>query len=214
MIKHDVICISDLHLGSKICNKKKILFFLNEIKCNHLILNGDILDSNYPKLGKTEWEILFKLKELSLQTQVIWIQGNHDAKAKSIAEMLTVRYENKIILSDILFLHGHQWDNFINEWKFITYLSDKIYYFLQYVDKTHVVAHKLKLIAKHITKSSKTIKESGPHYLSCLPHVKHFCCGHTHHPEAEPPYWNCGCWTERTCHYLAVDGETIKLHSY
>ena len=47
---NDAIIISDIHLGSNVCQSKTLISFLEKIECgeidtNQLIINGDLFDS-------------------------------------------------------------------------------------------------------------------------------------------------------------------------
>src|SRR5262249_46317008 len=108
-------------------------------------------------------------------------------------------------------------DAFIDAHPILTYIGDKIYNFLQWMDRSHRFAK----LAKH---GSKT-------FLRCVSKVeegatdlarKRGCyaaiCGHTHaacaHVEQPTPYFTSGCWPELPCSYLTVVDGAVQLHDF
>ena len=76
-MKSDVIIISDLHLGSHICQDEKILKFLQtiEFRTDHLIINGDLFDNwNFSRLSYNHWKILKTIRKASEKIHVTWIR--------------------------------------------------------------------------------------------------------------------------------------------
>ena len=53
-MKYKTVVISDLHLGSKASRRDDIIKFLDDIKTDTLILNGDIVDGWALKRG-SKW---------------------------------------------------------------------------------------------------------------------------------------------------------------
>jgi UDP-2,3-diacylglucosamine pyrophosphatase LpxH len=87
-MKNDIIIISDLHLGSHICQSQKLLRFLQsiELRTQHLIINGDLFDNwNFTRLLDTHWQILKTIRKVSEKIKVTWIAGNHDGPADIVS---------------------------------------------------------------------------------------------------------------------------------
>jgi UDP-2,3-diacylglucosamine pyrophosphatase LpxH len=87
-IGYKCVVLSDLHLGMKDCKPKRILNFLDTIKTDLLILNGDIIDIDAMRRG-SKWKdkhmkVLIKLLDISRHTEVIYIRGNHDDEVKDL----------------------------------------------------------------------------------------------------------------------------------
>ncbi len=228
----DVLVISDLHLGSDNCQAKSLTQFLEEIrrgkrKTKSLILNGDLFDSmDFRRLNKHHWRVLSLLRKLSDQIEIIWINGNHDGPAEFISHLLGVNVYDEYILESgqkrILFLHGHRFDEFIDNHPFVTAFADWIYRILQKIDQSHSFAKYAKQRSKTFLRCAQKIEADSKEYarkLNCLA----ICCGHTHHAQTsnqgitnfdQIEYFNSGCWTEKPCHYLAISEGKIELCSY
>jgi UDP-2,3-diacylglucosamine pyrophosphatase LpxH len=70
-IKNDIVVVSDIHLGSDICQCSKFVKFLTNLNTKTLIINGDLFDSwDFRKLRKDHWKILKKLRQLSDTTHM------------------------------------------------------------------------------------------------------------------------------------------------
>ena len=73
------IIVSDLHIGSRYFLHENFMQFLNNIPQEvEFILNGDIIDNSYAKLGLADQQILDRFREISLRQKVVWVRGNHD----------------------------------------------------------------------------------------------------------------------------------------
>ncbi|HRX83822.1 MAG TPA: UDP-2,3-diacylglucosamine diphosphatase [Phycisphaerae bacterium] len=77
------VWISDLHLASPAAQPERVHSFLDQIKCDHLYLVGDIIDV-WALRKKWHWprqynEVLHKLLKRSRKgAKVVYIPGNHD----------------------------------------------------------------------------------------------------------------------------------------
>lgn len=131
--KTHTLIISDFHLGSKVSRSEDLIKFLNSFKFKKLILLGDIFESlNFRKLNKDDWELLSLLGNISRESKVIWVAGNHDAGLTDFFTSLTDvrvrnvykwKYQNKKYLA----IHGHQFDNFLVNNAFISFLANQVY---------------------------------------------------------------------------------------
>jgi UDP-2,3-diacylglucosamine pyrophosphatase LpxH len=224
---YDAVIISDIHLGSDNCQAKYLVHFLESIRhgtmpTKRLILNGDVFDSiDFRRLKKQHWRILSLLRKLSDEIEITWINGNHDGPAEIVSHLLGVTCSDEIIVESgdakILFLHGHRFDEFISRYPVLTWFADRIYHYLQKIDKTHYFAKLAKRNSKIFLRCAQKIEADS---------IKHaarkgctaVCCGHTHLPVANAVgtigYFNSGCWTEKPCHYLTVRDGIVELRSY
>jgi len=223
----DAIVLSDIHLGSSNCQAKSLVRFLEkvadeEIVTSRLVLNGDVFDSiDFRRLNKNHWKVLSLIRKLSDRIEIIWVSGNHDGSPDLISHLLGVTVEEETVLKsggrDILFLHGHRFDDFIDAHPILTWVGDCIYLFLQWLDKTHSFAKLAKKGSKTFLRCAQKIEDGAIEYAR-KKGCKTVCCGHTHHAVAkcELPiaYYNSGCWTELPCTYLAVRDGQVELHSY
>jgi UDP-2,3-diacylglucosamine pyrophosphatase LpxH len=223
----DAIVLSDIHLGSGNCQAKSLTRFLEkladeEIATARLVLNGDVFDSiDFRRLNKNHWKVLSMIRKLSDRMDIIWISGNHDGDPELISHLLGVTVKNEWVLTsggrEILFLHGHLFDDFIDAHPFLTWVGDCIYLLLQWIDKSHSFAKLAKKGSKTFLRCARKIEEGA------IEHARKkgcdaVCCGHTHHAVAKSElplaYYNSGCWTELPCTYLTVRGGHVELHSF
>lgn len=222
---HDAIIISDLHLGSNICQAKQILKFLNLIEnqsnfTHRLILNGDVFDSwDFRRLCKNQWKVLSKLRKLSDEIQIIWINGNHDGPAEIISQLLGIEVLEEIIFESgdkkVLVLHGHIFDDFIADYPILTCMADQVYRWLQ---KIHIYwARKAKKCSKTFLRCSDKIERDAKKY-AIAKKCQIVCIGHTHlaktsHQEGIE-YLNSGCWTELPCSYISIKNGEAALNYF
>jgi UDP-2,3-diacylglucosamine pyrophosphatase LpxH len=222
----DAVCISDLHLGSDICQVRLLESFLRDVKCqdiktDQLVLNGDVFDSwDFRRLKKRHWRVLSLLRKMSDNIRVVWVAGNHDGPAELISQLIGVEVVNAYYLisggRSIYFHHGHRYDTFIDAHPYLTWWADRIYWVLQKLDPSFRLARNAKQASKTFMRNSAIIEEKSRDYAKRHQHHA-VCCGHTHHAVSKtesPGYFNSGCWTELPCTYLAVDNGQIELRDY
>ncbi len=223
----DAVILSDIHLGSDNCQAKALVEFLESIddkrlRTKRLILNGDVFDSiDFRRLKKTHWKVLSEIRKLSDDIEVIWVAGNHDGSAEIVSHLVGVRVVDEIIVESdgrkVLFLHGHQFDQFIERYPITTWLADTAYRLLQRLDKSHNFAKLAKRRSKVFLRSSDKIREGAVEH-AWKQGCDAVCCGHTHLAmelnQRPVSYYNSGCWTEKPCTYLILDKGQVTLHSY
>lgn len=224
---YDAVVISDIHLGSDNCQAKHLAHFLGSVRrgpmaARRLILNGDVFDSiDFRRLKKHHWRILSEIRKLSDEIEVVWINGNHDGPAEIVSHLLGVACADEIVVESggrkILLLHGHRFDEFISRYPLITWVADRVYNFLQKIDKSHSFAKFAKRRSKTFLRCAQKIEADSVRYAA-KKGCDAVCCGHTHHPVANTTgpvhYFNSGCWTEKPCHYLTVRDGVVELASY
>lgn len=224
---YDAVVISDIHLGSENCQAKYLVHFLESIRhgpmsTKRLILNGDVFDSiDFRRLKKQHWRILSLIRKLSDEIEITWINGNHDGPAEIVSHLLGVTCSDEIIVhsgsSNILFLHGHIFDEFISRYPLITWFADRVYNFLQKMDQSHYFAKLAKRKSKTFLRCAQKIETESVRYAA-KKGCDAVCCGHTHLPVAHTDgpvrYFNSGCWTEKPCHYLTVLDGIVELKNY
>ncbi len=223
----DAVAISDLHLGSANCQAKYLTHFLaalrkGQIDTKTLILNGDVFDDfDFRRLKKRHWKVLSELRRLTANTSVVWLNGNHDGPAEFVSHLLGVECADEFVIESggkrVLFLHGHQFDEFIARRPLVTWAADRLYRIAQRLDPTHGVARFLKRNSKTFLRSTAKIR-AGAVARAVDRGCQIVCCGHTHLPVAsdeEPAaYYNGGCWTERPCHYLTLRDGCVSVEAY
>jgi UDP-2,3-diacylglucosamine pyrophosphatase LpxH len=223
----DAVIISDLHLGSGVCQAKAVVDFLEDIhhrrtRTKRLILNGDVFDSiDFRRLKKSHWKVLSLLRKLADEMEVTWVCGNHDGTADIVSHLLGLEVVDEIVVPSgdkrVLFLHGHQFDQFIERHPFATRFADNLYRFMQKIDRSHRFAKMAKRRSKTFLRSTEKIRAGAVNRAKELG-ADVVCCGHTHlavaFPEDPLPYFNSGCWTETPCHFLTLADGVVTLNAY
>lgn len=217
----DAIVISDLHLGSPNCQARQLEAFLEEVPrlARRLVLNGDVFDSkDFRRLTKHHWRCLSAIRRMSDDVEVSWVRGNHDGHADHISCLLGVEVADECRFESggrrVLALHGDVFDAFISNHPWATYFGDCVYHAVQWVDRTHAVARRLKRLCKSYMRNSEVVRARA------IDHARArgfdlVLCGHTHRAEGGLDYGNSGCWTEAGhCTYLAVDGGEAVLKGW
>lgn len=221
---YDAIVISDIHLGSDNCQARELVQLLDSIRrgsmpTRRLILNGDVFDSiDFRRLNKRHWKVLSELRKLSDEVEITWINGNHDGPAEIVSHLLGVNCSDEIAVESggrtILFLHGHRFDEFISRYPLITWIADRVYNFLQRIDKSHSFAKFAKRRSKTFLRCAAKIERDAVRYAARKGYDA-VCCGHTHHAAANRDgpvhYFNSGCWTEKPCTWLTVRNGWIEV---
>src|SRR5471030_1275913 len=97
------VILSDVHLGTAECKVHEVNHFLRTVRCEKLILNGDIIDA-WQLRRAGQWTkahtrfIRIVLKKLEKRdTQVIYLRGNHD---DILASFLPLDFENLRVVED------------------------------------------------------------------------------------------------------------------
>jgi len=187
-----------------------------------LILLGDIFeDLDFNRLKKEHWSFLSAIRKLSnpkRNTEVIWVEGNHDAGLSKItSHFLGVKvykeYAFRLNGKKILTVHGHQFDRFLNENVIISNIAS---YFYDSIQKYGGEKQKLARWIKG--KSKGWLRLAGKIALSAAEYAAQrgfnvVICGHTHQPaseyfdEMQIQYFNTGCWTDIPSSYIVIDNE-------
>lgn len=214
----ETIIISDLHLGSKSCYVDSIISFLKNIPTtNRLILNGDVIESIECRLLPGHWEVLHILQSLNKKgIEVVWVKGNHDISAESIAKLINITFQKEYIFEinnkKYLCMHGHQWDIF-TEYPICTWMADKFYYYSKQINLE--LSRKLKSKTKVWALCCENVKW-GICKLKSQKNIDWAFCGHTHIAEIDHDlrYANSGSWTEE-CNWISIDtNENILLNTF
>ena len=223
----NTIIISDIHLGSDVCQSKKLKEFFIQIEQNiipadQIIINGDLFDSwDFRKLKGSHWKVLSYIRSLAKTKKIVWINGNHDGPAEIISHLIGVDFLEEYFFQSgdkkILALHGDIFDNFISKYPILTKLADCVYRKIQQIDKSFYLAKLAKKSSKTFLKCSEQIQQKAKNY-ALKKGVDVICCGHTHLPisdlSSNVKYFNSGCWTELPCTYIAICEGQIELKNF
>ena len=79
MLEANTLIVSDIHLSSNYSRIDELLFILHSWKYDRLILLGDIFESlNLKRFSASQLEFVSLIRNLTSDTEVIWVEGNHD----------------------------------------------------------------------------------------------------------------------------------------
>jgi len=223
-IKAHTIIISDLHLGSSVSRSQKVIDFLQSAQFRKLILLGDVFESlNFEKLKAADWQLLFLISEFSKEKKVRWVEGNHDKGLIKIFSAFTGAQAYKVYhwqykKKKYLAIHGHQFDYFLINNYFLSYLANLIYNFIQLIDfKDKRISRFIKRKSKGWLKLSQKVAKRALWY-AYLRKVDFIFCGHTHRADKKRKrgiwYYNSGCWTDIPATFITIDENKIKIGKY
>jgi putative phosphoesterase len=184
-----ILCLSDIHLGSPICQADLTLEILEKEKYDKLIICGDLLDSyNIHRLCKKQWKILSTLRKITKTKQCVFIKGNHDKDIETVSCLLGLDFkeEYELVVGEkrLLFVHGDRWDTFINKKPLLTDLAGAVYYALQKIDKKQVFTRKIKQKIKTWHNAAYELTKRVAQYSSNR-YYDAVIFGHTHVPNHE-----------------------------
>jgi UDP-2,3-diacylglucosamine pyrophosphatase LpxH len=220
---YDCLVISDLHLGSLVCQAKLLEEFL-EWAVNHagqLVINGDIFDDlNFKRLTKRHFACLKVIRRNSDRDdfRLVWVRGNHDGPADIISHIVGVEILDEYVYRNdklaLLILHGDQFDTFITQYKWLTEISCGLFYLIQKW-MPHRTARWVRRISKRWQRNSQLVESRAIEYARGRGY-SFVTCGHTHLPMASVvegvQYINTGTWTEAPpCPFLSVRGRDVRL---
>lgn len=214
---NDAIIVSDIHLGSNICQSKSLQKFLDNLPATQrLIINGDLFDSwDFRRLKRNHWKILETLRRISKNTKLVWLKGNHDNDAENVSHLIGAAFSNELMINSdkkfFLILHGDIFDKFITNHPILTKIADYFYRVIQYFDAYWNTNYYYSSLAKRNSKTflrcSEQICERAKMYGS-IHHADFVICGHTHHAmintNGNVHYYNGGSWTEQNCSYITI----------
>lgn len=222
LICYDVILISDIHLGSPMCQARELDEFLSRIRVRYLILAGDIFDDlKFNRLQHWHWQALSRIRKISDHCEVIWLRGNHDTvSAKTLSHLLGVEVRHHFSWMDygcrFFAIHGDRWDTFIYKHQTITALLTWSYNNLQLLNirRTRRIAKWLKKRAKLLTRNNDAVMLGALAYAEKMGLDAVFC-GHTHMAMLTRVgniiYGNDGTWQSDDPHFIGIRNTRVEL---
>jgi UDP-2,3-diacylglucosamine pyrophosphatase LpxH len=220
---YDCLVISDLHLGSDVCQARLLEDFLNWAAehSRMLVINGDIFDDlNFKRLTKRHFSCLRVIRRHSDRPdfRLIWIRGNHDGPAEIVSHIVGVEILDEYVFANdhvrLLMIHGDQFDHIITNHKVITTLASGLFYYIQKW-MPHRAARWIRRTSKRFQRNSQVVQKGAIDYARSRD-CTHVTCGHTHLSLTAAhdgfSYFNTGTWTEHPpCPFLAVRGGQVEL---
>jgi len=220
---YDCIVISDLHLGSAVCQARLLEEFLVWAfsHCRTLVINGDIFDDlNFKRLSKRHFACLKTIRRNSDRddVRVVWVRGNHDGPAEIVSHIVGVEILDEFVYDDgrvrLLILHGDQFDTVVSDHPWLTDLACLAFSFIQ-AWMPHQAARGIRRLAKKFQRNSQLVEQRATEYARSRG-FRYVTCGHTHLPlTAERDgvvYINSGTWTENPpCPFVVVEQGEVRL---
>jgi len=220
--KTHTLIISDVHLGSRVSRSREAAELLENFQFRKLILLGDIFeDLNFNELRPDDWKFLSLIGKISQTSKVRWVEGNHDqGLSKIFGIMIGAKvykaYKWQYGGKKYVAIHGHQFDNFLVNNVFLSFLACKIYYFIQLFDfGDKRISRFVKRSSKGWLRLSDKVAKRAIFYAR-LRRIDYIFCGHTHKAIEEKRkgihYYNSGCWTDIPSTYITIDRDDIRIN--
>jgi len=229
------IFISDLHLGTRQVNITALDKFLSETQSDYLFLVGDIFDLWEFKQKRFFWNqtttnIIRKILGKSKHgTKVVYVAGNHDEDFRLLDEIdlgnVRLCHEYEFDLLDgrrLLVIHGDLFDAYMTMLKNHPSLDWLIGWLYRLILSMNVFFRPLtkdRSISQRIVgflREKKLIHNNHKKKLIDYCKSRNFdaiISGHTHNPEIDGNYMNCGDWVD---HFTAIvehhDGKIELLY--
>ncbi|PWT94021.1 MAG: hypothetical protein C5B54_00765 [Acidobacteria bacterium] len=225
LINYDSVIISDIHLGSPMCQARELDEFLSRIRVQHLILAGDIFeDLKFNRLQHWHWQVLSRLRKISDHCNVVWIRGNHDmVSAPTMSHLLGVNVRNNFAWDSqgmrFFTIHGDRWDTFIYKHQRTTSLVTWLYNSGQRMNSglTRSICRYLKKKVKVLTRNSEAVQFGALKFAERKGYDAIFC-GHTHMAMltrvGNIVYGNDGTWQSDDPHFIGILGREVHLCKY
>ncbi len=217
------VIVSDIHLGTPHSKVEEVTYFLKHVRCDRLILNGDIIDGwRLRRDGVwTKAHTRFIRRVLTMMqkrnTEVVYLRGNHD---DFVGRLLPLQFEHLRLVEDCvldtpngryLVLHGDVFDGVVKHMVFLAHLGDAGYAFLlrlnrvynwfralrgkEYFSLSQAIKARVKRAVSFISKFEEQIAA-----LARERGCRGVICGHIHTPAdkmiADIHYLNSGDWVE------------------
>lgn len=234
------IWISDIHLGTRGCNAKMLIDFLDNVDSDTLYLVGDIIDGWRLK-RRFYWpashnDVVWRLmKRAKRGTRVVYIPGNHDEMFRQFTGMsfggVEIRRKAIHTTADgrkLLVLHGDEFDTIMLAHRWLAFVGDAAYTTLMRLNVVvNAVRQKMGLPYWSLSKMAKHKVKNAVSFISRFEEVvaheagargvDGVVCGHIHNAEMREiegiDYYNDGDWVEG-CTALVEhdDGRMEVLH--
>lgn len=213
------LVISDIHLGSPLFVKKNSLIkLLKSTAYDKIILNGDIFDvweKKFNDILLDNFDIIKTLQVESKIKNIYFIVGNHDSDPEEIKKVFPfITVLNKLIIDDMLFIHGDQFDSMVYKYSRLAKLLYIPHWICQRIFHINIKSIGRKLLNSISNKKNKPYFDElvGTVELESISFYKDQCryliMGHTHVPKIiksdECDYINCGDLIHNNV-YLTID---------
>lgn len=241
-LKCRTVFLSDIHLGTPDSKAREVVHFLKHVRCEKLVLNGDIIDGWALKRG-ARWRnrhSRFIRKVLKMmekdRTEVVYLRGNHDDILERFLPLLFGRLalvkEHIHLGADgrrYLVVHGDGFDSVSTNHKWLAVLGavgydallgvNRLYNRwrawrgLEYYSLSKKIKAKVKSAVSFVDRYEQQLQELARH-KKC----DGIICGHIHTPEdkqvGEIRYLNSGDWVESLTAIVEHHDGRLELVTY
>jgi UDP-2,3-diacylglucosamine pyrophosphatase LpxH len=224
LLRVRTVIISDVHLGTPDSKAAMVNHFLRHVRCEKLILNGDIIDGWQLARRGGHWthehtrviRTILKMLE-KRRTKIIYLRGNHD---DILARFLPLEFAGLRVVEDhvheglrgrYLVLHGDVFDSVTSNIAWLSHLGDRGYRALMRLNRAYnrwrawrgleywslskAVKARVKTAVNHISKFEERVAKFARE-RGCDGAM----CGHIHTPADRMidgvHYLNSGDWVE------------------
>ena len=233
------IILSDLHLGTKDAQARELLEVLRGVRCQKMILNGDIIDlwslqrNNY--WGPAHTAVVRRLLKMAEKdgTQMIYLRGNHDDFIRRLIPISLDRIElaeehihESADGKKYLCIHGDVFDTVTAKMRWLAILGDMSYQMLlninrfynrwrawrgkEYFSLSQAIKGKVKQAVSFISRFEEHIQT-----LAQRRGCDGVMCGHIHKAEdrmmGKVRYLNSGDWVESLTAIVEEMDGTIRV---
>ncbi|MES2438282.1 MAG: glycosyltransferase [Verrucomicrobiota bacterium] len=236
------VFLSDIHLGTPDSKADEVVDFLKHLRCEKLVLNGDIIDGWALKRGG-KWSgrhSRFIRKVLKMtekdDTEVIYLRGNHDDILERFLPLSfgKIRFTKEHIHTTrkgtrYLVVHGDGFDSVSTNHKWIASLGAVGYNFLLRVNRFYNLWRSWR--GKEYFSLSKSVKAKVKSAVSFVDRYEELLqdlarhkqcdgiiCGHIHTPEDKQVgrihYLNSGDWVESLTAIIEHHDGRMELVQY
>lgn len=238
---YKTIILSDIHLGIRNSRVKEVVDFLQQHRCETLILNGDIIDGwqlrksgEWKKKHTAFFRIIMKYMH-KYNTKVIYLRGNHD---DFLDEILPFSFGQFIIKRHHILqsgtkkyyvVHGDIFDTVTTKLKWLAKLGDIGYTFLLWVNRHYnhyrtkrgLPYYSLSQVVKAKVKSAVSFISDYEEQLCAVAEANHcngVICGHIHQAADKIlnniHYLNSGDWVETMSALVETTDSEWKIVYY
>jgi UDP-2,3-diacylglucosamine pyrophosphatase LpxH len=240
-LRYKTVFLSDIHLGAAGCQIDEVTHFLRHIKCDKLVLNGDIIDAWALKRGGVWRDKHSKFvkhvlnKSVKQNTQVIYLRGNHDDILEKFLPLqlagirITDKYVHKNAKGSYLVLHGDIFDVITTKYKYLAKIGDigytaliklnrlynryRAWRGLEYYSLSADVKASVKSVVSFISDFEETLVD-----IAKEKGYKGVICGHIHTAAdkmiGDVHYLNSGDWVESLTALVETEDGTISVLTY
>ena len=236
------VFLSDIHLGTPDCKADEVVDFLKHLRCDKLVLNGDIIDGwalrRGGKWSERHTRVIRKVLKMmeQEQTEVIYLRGNHDDILERFLPLAFGRIEftkehihTTQAGKKYVVVHGDGFDSVSTNHKWLALLGAVGYDFLlgcnriynhwrawngkEYFSLSKRVKAKVKSAVSFVDRYEELLQDLARH-KKC----DGIICGHIHTPEDKVVdgihYLNSGDWVESLTAIIEHHDGRMELVDY